>query len=108
LDDMDIDRDEPDGVRLAANAQVEGDGPVTRNESGLMGSDSDGPVVPQPIVQDPHDGHLNGRFIGNDLDPTKGSGSSETGSDNGSDECSDYNMPTGKLTTRSPQGAFLS
>ena len=99
-DNMDIDSDEPDGAQSAANAQSEGDGPETRNELGSMGSDSYGPDVPQPVVQDPHDSHLNGRLTGNDFDPTTDSGSSDDGSD--------YNMPTGKLTRRSPQGALLS
>jgi len=40
LDNMESDRDEPDGVRLAANAQGEGDVPATHSESYFMESDT--------------------------------------------------------------------
>jgi hypothetical protein len=78
LDNMEIDRDEPDGVRPAANAQGHTDSAGARSDS-ESSSDS----------------------AGSDDD-------SDDDSDDGSDNGSDHNMPTRKLTARSPQGALLS
>jgi len=112
LDNMEIDHDEPDGVRPAANALGHTDSAGARSDSGSSSdssSDSDSTLDNMEIDRDEPDGV---RPAANALGHTDSVGArsdSESSSDSaGSDDGSDHNMPTRKLTARSPQGALLS
>ena len=54
--DSESDLDEPDGARIAANAQGEG---ATGSQSDPMDIDSDGPDGPRPTAKDSDDGQVN-------------------------------------------------
>jgi hypothetical protein len=116
LDNMEIDRDEPDGVRPAANAQGHTDPAGARSDSGSSSdssSDSDSTLDSMEIDRDEPDGVRPAANAQGHTDPAGARSDSESSSDSssdsaGSDDGSDHNMPTGKLTARSPQGALLS
>ena len=82
-DNTERDYDEPDGARIAANAQGEGDWPATHSQSDFMEIDSDGPDVPRPTAKHPDDGRSDERFAGNDSDPNEEFSSSCDDSDEG-------------------------